>query len=292
MTELKPRILIGIGHGLRFTESPRWRGDRLWFIDIHDSAIKSVDLTGNLRTEIALPFKPNGLGFRSDGSVIFSDALHLRMKSWDGAKLHDLADLDGTAVFCLSDAITDAHDRIYVSDIGYNFWNPAEKPVNTCVIAMIDRAGTVTRVADGLQFPNGLVITPDGKTLIIAETDACCLTAYDVAADGSLSNRRIYAALPEGTRPDGICLDADGAVWVANPGGNPGVLRVLGESDRHPGEVTHRLNLDTHAYAVMLGGPARRHLFICTSASHDPAQIAQEPSAQILVTDVSVPGAV
>ncbi|MEZ5594775.1 MAG: SMP-30/gluconolactonase/LRE family protein [Pseudomonadales bacterium] len=289
-----PRTLIGPGHGLRFTESPRWRGDRLWFIDIHDSAIKSVSLAGDLRTEISLSFKPNGLGFRRDGSVVFSDALHLRMKRWDGAVAHDLADLDGIAVFCLSDALVDAHDRVYVSDIGYNFWNPAIQPVDTCVIARIDPDGAVTRVADGLQFPNGLVITPDGRTLIIAETNDCRLTAFDIARDGSLSNRRVFAQLPEGTRPDGICLDAEGAVWVANPSGNPAVLRVTGTSDKQTNAfttVTHRLDLDSHAYAVMLGGPERRHLFICTSASHDPAEIAERPTAQLLVAEVDIPGA-
>ena len=107
-----PQTLIDLGNGLRFTESPRWRRDRLWFIDIHDNAIKSVSLTGDLRTELTLPFKPNGLGFTPDGSAVFSDALNLAMKRWDGGALHDLASLDGTAVFCLSDAISRAaYDR-------------------------------------------------------------------------------------------------------------------------------------------------------------------------------------
>lgn len=285
MQTLQPKVLVGKGNGLRFTESPRWREGRLWFIDIHDSAIKSVDMEGDLRTEIALPFKPNGLGFCRDGSVMFSDALHLQVHRWIGGKLHPVANLAGTTVFCLSDAVVDAADHIYVSDIGYNFWNPDAQPVDTCVIVRVDPGGIAIKVADGLKFPNGLVITPDGKTLIIAETDAFRLTAFDVASDGSLSGRRIYAQLPEGVRPDGICLDADGAVWVANPAGNPAVLRV-----REGGEVTAYGELDVHAYAVMLGGPECRHLFISTSASHDPAEIAANPSAQILVAEVDVPG--
>lgn len=256
----QPRVLVGLGHGLRFTESPRWRGDRLWFIDIHDSAIKSVSLAGDLRTEIALPFKPNGLGFMADGSAVFSDALHLAMKRWDGSALHDLADLSQTCVFCLSDAVTDAQGRTWVSDIGYNFWNPAVPPAETCVIARVDPDGRVTRLAGDLRFPNGLVITPDGKTLIIAETNGFCLTAFDIDANGSLTNRRTYAQLPQGVQPDGICLDAEGAVWVANPGEQgPSVLRV-----REGGEVTDTIELEHHAYAVALGGP-ERHLFICSS---------------------------
>ena len=281
-----PRILIDRGHGLRFTESPRWRGDRLWFIDIHDNAIKSVSLAGDLRTELTLPFKPNGLGFLPDGSAVFSDALSLTMKRWDGSAVQDLAGLDAVAVFCLSDAIADAQGRVYVGDIGYNFWNPDAAPVNTCVIARIDPDGAVAKAADGLEFPNGMVVTPDGQTLIVAETNAFRLTAYTVAADGSLSDRRVFAQLPDGVQPDGICLDAEGAVWVANPAGSPAVLRV-----REGGEVSDTIALDTHAYAVMLGGPERRHLFICTSASHDPAEIAASPSARLLVAEVAVPGA-
>lgn len=276
--------LVGLGHGLRFTESPRWKGDRLWFIDIHDSAVKSVNLEGDLRTEIALDFKPNGLGVLDDGSLLFSDALHLAVKRWDGS-LHDLADLSSTSVFCLSDGIVDDAGRFYVGDIGYNFWNPDELPVDTCVITRVDADGSATKVADGLSFPNGMVITEDCNTLVVAETNGFRLTAFDIEANGELSNRRIWAQLPDGVQPDGICLDAEGAIWVANPAGSPAVMRV-----REGGEVTDAITLDAHAYAVMLGGPQGRHLFICTSASHDPAEIAANPSAQILITTVVVPG--
>lgn len=278
-----PSTLIDLGHGLRFTESPRWRGDRLWFIDIHDNAIKSVSLAGDLRTELTLPFKPNGLGFLPDGSAVFSDALSLKMKRWDGSELHDFADLSGTSVFCLSDAITDAQGRTWVGDIGYNFWNPDAAPAETCVISRIDQDGTVTKVAGNLRFPNGLVITPDDKTLVVAETNGFCLTAYDIAADGSLSNCRVWAELPEGVQPDGICLDPSGAIWVSNPGETgPKVLLV-----REGGEVTASVELDVHAYAVAVGGPELRHLFICTSGSHDPAEIATNPTARILVSEVA-----
>lgn len=282
MTAYKPKELVGLGLGLRFTESPRWRGDRLWFIDIHDNAIKSTSLTGDLRTEIALPFKPNGLGFLPDGSVVFSDALNLKMKRWQDGTLHDFADLADTCVFCLSDANADAQGRTWVSDIGYNFWNPDAAPAETCVIARIDPDGRVTRVAGDLRFPNGLVITPDGQTLIIAETNGYCLTGYDIGADGSLSNRRIWAQLPEGVQPDGICLDPEGAVWVANPGeAGPKVLRV-----REGGEVTARLQLGTHAYAVAIVGEKGEKLVICASDSHDPAAIAANPTARLLVAEL------
>ena len=285
MTVYTPRILIGTGHGLRFTESPRWRGDRLWFIDIHGNAIKSAGLDGDLRTELELPFKPNGLGIMPDGSLVFSDALKLAVKQWDGKALRDLVDLSAHCVFCLSDAISDAKGRTWVSDIGYNFWNPATPPAETCVIVRIDPDGTATKVADNLRFPNGVVLTPDGKTLIIAETNGFCLTAFDIDGDGRLSRRRIWARLPDGVQPDGICLDRDGAIWVANPGASgPKVLRV-----REGGDVTDKVTLapELHAYAVAIGGPDGRHLVVCASASHDPAEIAAAPTAQLLVVEVS-----
>jgi sugar lactone lactonase YvrE len=281
MTAYTSDILVGPGNGLRFTESPRWRGDRLWFIDIHDSAIKSVSLAGELRTEIALPFKPNGLGFAPDGALVFSDALNLSLKRWRDGALHDFADLSGAGVFCLSDTLTDAAGRTWVSDIGYNFWNPDAPPAETCVLVRIDPDGAVTRAAGDLRFPNGSVLTPDGRTLVIAETNGFCLTAFDIADDGALVNRRTWAQLPEGVQPDGICLDPEGAIWVANPGeAGPKVLRV-----REGGEVTDTLELDAglHAYAVALAGEDARTLIICASASHDPSAIATKPTAQLRV---------
>jgi sugar lactone lactonase YvrE len=130
------------------------------------------------------------------------------------------------------------------------------------------------------------VITPDGKTLIVAETMGHRLTAYDVLTDGSLTRRRVYAQLPEDVSPDGIALDAEGAVWFANPEGKFGALRV-----REGGEIAERVELDTEGYAVMLGGPKRRHLFICGSDSHDPAEVARTPSATLRVVEVEVSGA-
>ena len=279
------RTLIDQGRGLRFTESPRWHDGKLWFLDIHDKRIKTADLDGRLETAVELPFIPNAFGFRRDGSLLVGDALQRQIHRWDGKALQPLANLADVAVFCLSDGIVDAHDRMYVGDIGYNFFDPANNPVDTCVIACVDTDGRARIVARGLSFPNGIVITPDGRTLIVGETMGHRLTAFDVQPDGSLANRRVYAQLPEDVHPDGIALDAEGAVWLANPEGK-GVLRV-----REGGEIVERVELDTEGYAVMLGGPQRRHLFISGSDSHDPAEIARAPSATLRVVEVGVPGA-
>jgi sugar lactone lactonase YvrE len=280
------KIMIDKGRGLKFTESPRWHYGKLWFLDIHDKRIKTADLGGRVETAVELPFIPNAFGHRRDGSLLVGDAMQRQIHRWDGKALQPLANIADITVFCLSDGIVDAQDRMYVGDIGYNFFDPANKPVDTCVIACVDPDGRARIVAEDLSFPNGIVITPDGKTMIVAETMGHRLTAFDVQPDGSLANRRIYAQLPDDVSPDGIALDAEGAVWLANPEGQYGVLRV-----REGGEIVERVELDTEGYAVMLGGPQRRHLFICGSDSHDPATIATSPSATLRVVEVEVPGA-
>ena len=286
MASRASRTLIDNTHGLKFTESPRWHDGKLWFLDIHDQRIKTADLDGRLETVLALPFKPNGFGLRRDGSLLLGDAFRRQIHRWDGSSLQPVADLSGITTFCLSDGIVDAHDRMYVGDIGYNFLDRTLSPVDTCVIACVQPDGRAAVVADGLHFPNGMVISPDGRTLIVAECMGHRLTAFDILPDGSLANRRVYAPLPDDVHPDGIALDVEGAVWLANPDGRPAVLRV-----REGGEIADRIELDTHAYAVMLGGPQRRHLFISASDSHDPAEIARSPSATLRVVEVEVPGA-
>jgi sugar lactone lactonase YvrE len=272
--------------GLKFTESPRWHNDKLWFIDIHDKRIKTVDLSGSVATVLELPFIPNAFGLTPKGTVVVGDAFQRRIFRMEGNTLKQVADISDFTNFCLSDGIVDAQGRMYVGDIGYNFVDPAARPVETCVIVAVGPDGRASVVADKLYFPNGMVIPPDGQTLIVGETLGHRLTAFDIQEDGSLSNRRVWAQLPSSVSPDGICLDAEGGVWCANPEGEDSVVRV-----REGGEITDRIRVDTHAYAVMLGGPERRHLFICASGSHDPAEIHRNPSASFHVVEVDVPGA-
>ncbi len=280
------KTLVDSTKGLKFTESPRWYNSKLWFIDIHDKRIKTVDLLGSVATVLELPFIPNGFGLTPEGSIVVGDAFQRRIHRMDGAALQQVADISDVTTFCLSDGIVDAQGRLYVGDIGYNFVDPAAKPVETCVIVLVDSDGRASVVADKLFFPNGMVITPDGRTLIVGETLGHRLTAFEIQENGSLGNRRVWAQLPASVSPDGICLDAEGAVWCANPEGEESVVRV-----REGGEITDRIQVDTHAYAVMLGGPERKHLFICTSGSHDPAEIHRNPSASFQVVEVDVPGA-
>jgi len=280
------KTLVDSTAGLKFTESPRWHNEKLWFLDIHDKRIKTVDLAGAVATVVELPFIPNGFGLTPEGTVLVGDAFERRIYRWAGAALQPVADISDFTQFCLSDGIVDAQGRLYVGDIGYNFLDPAARPVATGVIVLVGPEGRASVVADKLFFPNGMVITPDGRTLIVGETLGHRLTAYDIQENGSLSNRRVWAQLPSSVGPDGICLDVQGAVWCATPECTDSVVRV-----REGGEITDRIKVDTHAYAVMLGGPERRHLFICASGSHDPAEIQRHPSASFQVVEVEVPGA-
>jgi sugar lactone lactonase YvrE len=258
----------------------------MWFIDIHDKRIKTVNLTGSVQTIVELPFIPNGFGLTPSGGIVVGDAFERKIYRCENGSLNLLVDLSDLTVFCLSDGIVDAQGRLYVGDIGYNFVDPTVKPVDTCVLVLVGIDGKATVVAKDLCFPNGIVITPDGRTMIVAETIGRRLTAFDIAEDGSLSNRRTWADLSTSVGPDGICLDAAGGVWCANPEGQDSVVRV-GEG----GEITDRIKVDTHAYALMLGGPERKQLFICTSASHDPAEIQQKSTAKFQIVEVEISGA-
>jgi sugar lactone lactonase YvrE len=178
--------------------------------------------------------------------------------------------------------VVDAKGRAYVGNFGFDLHRQA-KPA-TANLILVHPDGRTQVAAEELQFPNGTVITPDGKTLIVGESFGGCLTAFDIAEDGTLDNRRSWAAL-EGAVPDGICLDEAGAIWVASPVGEGGVLRVL-----EGGEVTDRIAVEHDAFACMLGGPDRKTLFICTAPDSDPAK-TDGCGGRIEIVDVEIPGA-
>jgi sugar lactone lactonase YvrE len=279
-------VLADASTGLKFTESPRWHQNKLWFLDIHDKRIKTADINGTVKTVVELPFIPNAFGPTPDGQLIVGDAFARTIHCWNGTELKQLADISAMTTFCLSDGIVDPKGRMYVGDIGYNFNDPQAKPADTCVLVLVQTDGTASVVAEGLSFPNGIVITPDGRTLIVAETLSHRLTAFDIRDDGSLAGRRVWAQLPTTVGPDGICLDASGGVWCANPESHDSVVRVV-----EGGEITHRIALGVNAYAVMLGGSEGRDLIISTSESHDPKAIHQSPSACLRRVKVDIPGA-
>ena len=279
MAELSTSVLV---EGLRFPEGPRWHDGRLVFSDQHDAKVRSLTPAGELATVVDVPNRPSGLGWDPQGRMLIVSMDDRRLLRLDGDTLTEVADLSSFATWHCNDMVVDGVGRAYVGNFGFDLDSGME-PVAT-VLLRVDPDGSVHVVADNLQFPNGTVITPDGSALIIGESWSGCLTAFDVAADGSLSNRREWAKL-SGAVPDGICLDAEGAIWSACPLSGR-VLRV-----REGGEVTDVMTVDRRgAYACMLGGPQRTTLFVCTADASNPAETGTMRGA-IEVCEVDVPGA-
>ncbi len=198
----------------------------------------------------------------------------------DGLKT--VADMSKLAPFHCNDMVVDAAGRAYVGNFGFDL-HANETPRGTTIV-MVAADGVARIVAEEMMFPNGMVITPDGKTLIVGETFGRRLTAFDIAADGSLNNRRVWAELDKNL-PDGICLDAENAIWVACPTASE-VIRV-----KQGGAVTERIKVETDAFACMLGGPDGRTLFVATAANSDPEKCAANRTGRIEITQVEVPRA-
>ncbi len=268
------RILCG---GVYFGEGPRWRQGRLWFSDFYARAVKSVSLAGDERVEVKLDDAPSGLGWTPDGAMLIVSMAKRRVlrRALDGAMtVH--ADLSRVATLLSNDMVVDALGGAYVGDFGFDFHDEvlkrgemaafADHPATK--LARVAPGGVVTAAADNMHFPNGGAITPDGKTLIVAETLGARLTAFDIGPDGGLTGRRIWA--PTFPRvPDGICLDAAGAIWVANPAATECARIVEG------GEV-----LDSVAT-----------LFLMTAPSSIPERAAAAPRGRIEIVSVDTPHA-
>lgn len=276
-------MLESLLDGLTFTEAPRWHDGRLWFSDFYTQRVIAVDPDGRAETMLEVPQRPSGLGWMPDGSLLVVCMLDRRLLRVENGRARVHADLSAVATGPCNDMVVDARGRAYVGNFGYDR-HKGEPPRTTC-LARVDPDGRVSRAAEDLFFPNGTVITPDGRTMIVAETQGHRLTAFDVAADGTLGNRRVWAPLDDAVFPDGICLDAEGAIWVSDARGFA-LLRV-----REGGKIDGTVSTGTrYAFACMLGGADRRTLFVCTSTGSGPAMADKRDGATETVR-VDVPGA-
>jgi sugar lactone lactonase YvrE len=269
--------------GLAFPEGPRWRAGRLWFSDMHAHEVVAMTPAGARETVFAANGPVSGLGWLPDGRMLvvsMVDQRLLRIEPDGRAVTH--ADLSGIATGWCNDMVVDAAGRAYVGNFGVGYPGGRPQPAR---MARVDPDGTVTEAADELVFPNGAVITPDGRTLIVGETFASRMTAFDIAPDGGLSNRRPWAPLPERAVPDGCCLDAEGGIWVASPTTND-VIRL-----REGGEIAGRIVADQGCFACMLGGEDRRTLYVLTAATSDPDECAAKRTGRIEAVTVEVRGA-
>ena len=271
---------------LAFPEGPRWHEGALYFSDQHDGIIWRVTPDGNATQVARVPQRPSGLGWRPDGTLCAVSMLDRKLLAISGQGTKVLAELSAFISYPANDMVIDAEGRAYIGNFGFDL-DKGEAPRST-VLLRVDLDGKVSVAADELMFPNGMVITPDEKTLIVAESFGLRLTAFAIGEDGTLSNRRVWADL-KGIPPDGICLDEEMGVWVACPFGEE-IIRV-----REGGEVTDRIPLPgRNSFACALGGGVtlddRRDLYICTAHGFDPHKTVKERAGKIERARVKVPG--
>jgi sugar lactone lactonase YvrE len=287
--------------GLVFPECPRWRPDGLWFSDQHDGKIYRVRPGQPAEVMVVVPGAPSGLGWLPDGTLMAVSMhdkalLHVTFRDGDTNNGRGGGDPDVEVVADLSpfhgghsnDMVVDQHGRCYIGNIGYDIHGGEEARTTVLVMVASTAEGTFAAprvVAEELMVPNGTVITPEGDRLIIAESMAHRLSSFRIAPDGSLDDRRVFADLGDET-PDGICLDADGAIWFASVSRRE-VVRV-----EEGGRITQRVSTaPLRAIACMLGGPDRRDLFICATGSINPEKSRVLLQGAIEVYRAEVPGA-
>jgi sugar lactone lactonase YvrE len=263
--------------GISFGESPRWHEGRLWFADWGAEELIALDPDGGSERVARVPSFPFSIDWLPDGRLVIISSRHraLLTLAADGS-LVTHADLSGLATVPPgNEIVVDARGNVYVNGPGFNFMKG--EPFSPGTVALVTPAGDARLVADGIAFPNGMAITPDGGTLIVADSYGRELTAFDIESDGGLSNRRVWADLGEGA-PDGICLDAEGAVWYADVP-NRRCVRV-----RHGGEVLNSVEVDRGCFACMLGGSDGHTLFIVAREWHGPDVTRGAGTGQILAT--------
>ncbi len=273
--------------GLYFGESPRWHHGRLWFSDFYAHAVKSINEAGEIRTELELDDQPSGLGWLPDGRLLVVAMKERAVKRLDPTGLVLHADISELTVHLCNDMVVDAQGNAWVGSFGFDLdadlkaRGPEvlnDHPVANLV--RVDADGSVHLAAQDMHFPNGSVISSDGKTLIVAESLAGCLTAFTINVDNSLMDRRVWAGL-EGVVPDGICLNDNNQVWVANAIA-PEVLLVA-----EGGEVIDRVETSQTCYACMLGGRDGKTLFALTAVSSDGEQTSAVTTGKIEIVQVN-----
>jgi sugar lactone lactonase YvrE len=281
MVELQPKTLLS---SLVVGESPRWHGGRLWFANWGIAQeIRAVDLQGHSEL-IATGPKPAGycLDFLPNGDLLVTGEGEILRRTGDGSFVTH-ADLSALG-HSWNEIVVDGRGNIYVNDVGFRFGQEQFRPGT---VALVTPDGKARQVADNIAFPNGMVVTPDNRTLIVAESFKQTLTAFDIAPDGSLSNRRVWAA---GIGADGICLDAEGAIWSPNiAAGTPEVIRL-----REGGEVLQRVTLDAACFACMLGGADGKTLFMMAAewrGIERMGELFQARTGRVLTVEAPAPHA-
>lgn len=278
-----------LASGLSFTECPRWHNGRLWFSDFYSNAVYSIDSAGNRRIELQLDDQPAGLGWAVNGDLRVVSQTNKKLLGYDGSTVYPVADLSALAGGNCNDMVVTSDGGAYIGNFGFDIHSAQATPALATLI-YVSPDGAVSAAAEMMNFPNGSVIvdatstqtnaSSAAKTLIVAESMAHCLTAFDIADDGTLSNRRIWADLGRqqqglGHRaitPDGIAADKDGGIWVATV--SNALVKVI-----EGGEITQRIEFDQAVIACEVAEDGS--LYVCTTAHLTPAECIKYQSARI-----------
>lgn len=265
-----------------FLEGPRWRDGKLWTSDMHGHAVYTLNMDGQREKVVDVPGQPSGIGFLPDGTPLIVSMHDRKLMKLVNSELVLHADLSVLCPYEINDMVVDKKGNAYIGNIGFDLFKKEKfKPTN---FVLVTPRGEIREVARDLAVPNGPVVTQDGKTLIVAESWGKRLSAFDIADDGTLTNRRIFADLGDAA-PDGICLDAEGAVWVA-VFNQDNFIRV-----REGGEITHRVKVvDRFPVACTLGGPDGRTLFGLTYQGSIQDIGKGKAASRIEIAHVDVPG--
>jgi sugar lactone lactonase YvrE len=274
-----PRVLL---EGVAFPESPRWHDGRLWFSDWMAHQIVALDEDGASEAIAEVDAFPFSIDWLPDGPMLVTAGRQLlRMGADETLSTH--ADLSKLTEYGLNEIVVDGRGYTYVNGPGFDMMSGEEPKPG--MVAVVTPDNEARRVAEDIAFPNGMAITPDGSTLIVADSYAKELIGFDIAADGSLAGRRTWADLGDGV-PDGICLDADGAAWYADVP-NRRCVRVA-----EGGEVLGTVEHDRGCFACMLGGTDGRTLFIAAQEWSGPDAIGTGPrTGQVLTVEAPSPNA-
>lgn len=286
-----------VADGFSYLECPRWHDGRLWVSDFYTEKVVAIDSRGGTEVVAEIPQQPSGLGFLPDGRLlIVSMRDHRVLVRDESGKLAEHADLSGVVSGVLNDMVVDDRGRAWVGNFGFDLMGGA--PLRYTTLTRVDADGSVSVAAEDLGFPNGMVILP-GNVLVVAETFAGRLTAFDIGEDGELSGRRVWAQFGETPEtddvgeavqrlevaPDGICADAEGAIWVADAVHNR-VIRVA-----EGGRILDEVDAGTGVFACMLGGDDGRTLYLCAAPSFAEHERRPVREAQLLAIGVEVPHA-
>ena len=293
--------LIKVAEGFHFLEGPRWYENKLWFSDMHGHKVHNLDADGNLSTLAEIPEQPSGLGWLPDGSLIIVSMLDRKLMKLKDGELSIHADMSHLTPYQCNDMVIAKDGTAYVGNFGTD--SVEGKIHKTCLIS-VTQEGETKICADGLLFPNGTVISPDGKELIVGETFGGNLTSFLINESGELSHRTIWARvmplhfkiitsiirflnipLKESNNtpfpvPDGICLDSDNGIWVASPT-TAEVIRY-----KKGGKITNRIATPKPAYACMLGGKDEKELYILTAESSNPQFCKENKTGEIYKVEV------